>query len=47
MKNNKKILIVGIVTLLVMVGVIGGAFAFFIFANTGENQVLVVIPTLG
>ena len=41
MKNNKKILIVGIITLLVMVGVIGGAFAFFIFANTGENQVLV------
>ncbi len=39
--NNKKILIVGIITLLVMVGVIGGAFAFFIFANTTESQVLV------
>ncbi len=41
MKNNKKILIVGLITLLVMVGVIGGAFAYFIFANTGESQVLV------
>ncbi len=41
MKNNKKILVVGLITLLVMVGVIGGAFAYFIFANTSENEVLV------
>ncbi len=39
--NNKKILIVGLITLLVMVGVISGAFAYFIFVNTTENQVLV------
>ncbi len=41
MENNKKILIVGLITLLVMLGVVGGAFAYFIFANTGESQVLV------
>ncbi len=40
-KNNKKILIVGIISLLVMIGVIGGTFALISYTNQINNQSII------
>ena len=41
MKNNKKILIVGLITIFVIIGVVGGAFAYFTYLSIGHNEIVI------
>lgn len=46
-KKTKSGVIVGVIVSLVIVVILGVTFAIWTYSNTLQNQLLVVIPTLG
>ena len=45
--NHKKGVMVGVIVALVLVVSLGVTFAIWNYSRTTDNQILVVIPTLG
>ena len=46
-KNKKKGIIIAGISAIVLIAVLGISFAYWAYSRTTDNQILVVIPTLG